>query len=194
MKTGLPFLHPHRRERVPEAWRKRARTTTRISCAVIVAYALLGRSPALDASPDGCIAGYWIAQAVSFVEGETGHPVPRVCIRWASPETVNRLILPPVPNESHAGAVAAAYLPAKGEIVLASDLDPGTPLARSYLVHELVHAQQFEARAHEQASCPGALEGAAYEVQARYLRAKGLEDDAFLFQVLGMLQRACGSS
>jgi hypothetical protein len=194
MKTGFPFLHPHCGECVSEARRKQARTTTRISRAVIVAYAFLGRSPALDASPDGCIAGYWIAEAVSFVEGETGHPVPRVCIRWASPETVNRLIQSPAPNETHGGAVAAAYLPVTGEIVLANDLDPGTPLARSYLVHELVHAQQFEARAHERASCPGALEGEAYEVQARYLHAKGLDDDAFLFQVLGMLQRACGSS
>jgi hypothetical protein len=193
MKTGLPFLHPHCRECISEARRKHARTT-RISCAVIVAYALLGRSPALGASPDGCIAGHWIAEAVSFVEGETGRPVPRVCVRWASPETVNRLILSPAPNETHGGAVAAAYLPVNGEIVLANDLDPGTPLARSYLVHELVHAQQFEARAYERASCPGALEGEAYEVQARYLRAKGLEDDAFLFEVLGMLQRACGSS
>jgi hypothetical protein len=194
MKTDLPFLHPGCRRCISEAWRRRARATFPVSRAAMVACVLLGRSSVPAASPDGCIAGDWIAEAVSFVEGETGHPVPRVCVRLATPDAVNRLILPPVPNETHGDAVAAAYLPMTGEIVLADDLDPGTPLARSYLVHELVHAQQFEAHAHERASCPGALEGDAYEVQALFLRVKGLEEVAFLFQILGMLQRACGSS
>ena len=64
----------------------------------------------------------------------------------------------------------------------------------SYLVHELVHAQQFAAHAHERVSCPGVLEGDAYATQALYLRAKGLGEEAFLLQVLGMFQSACGYS
>jgi hypothetical protein len=86
------------------------------------------------------------------------------------------------------------FVPATSAIQLANDLDPDAPLSRSYLVHELVHAQQFARHAHERAVCPGALEGEAYNLQALYLTSKGLREDAFLLQVLGMLQGACEHS
>jgi hypothetical protein len=97
-------------------------------------------------------------------------------------------------DETHGETVAAVYVPAKQEILLANDLDLGTPLARSYLVHELVHAQQFTSRAHEQVQCPGALEANAYGAQAHHLSTSGLREEAFLLQISGMFQSACGYS
>jgi hypothetical protein len=99
-------------------------------------------------------------------------------------------------GRAHGETVAALYVPATREILLAHDLDPATPLARSYLVHELVHAQQLEQHAHERASCAGALEGEAYNLQALYLHTQASQhrEDAFLLQVLGMFQSACGYS
>jgi len=97
-----------------------------------------------------------------------------------------------VRGQSPGDAVAAIYVPATGEILLAEDLDLSTPLGRSYIVHELVHAQQFARRAQERASCPGLLEADAYGLQALYLRTRGLREEALLLQVLGMFQSACG--
>lgn len=68
---------------------------------------------------------------------------------------------------------AALFLPTTREILLARNLDPATPLARSYLVHELVHAQEFAKRANVRSACSGALEGEAYNLQALYLSLHG---------------------
>ncbi|WP_262272747.1 DUF6647 family protein [Microvirga yunnanensis] len=125
---------------------------------------------------------------------EMGTPAPMACVRLAGKERLDRLVFPAAIGGNHGETVTAVYVPATHEILLADDLDPGTPLARSYLVHELVHAQQFANRAHEHASCPGVLEVDAYGTQALYLRTRGLREEAFLLQVMGMLQGACGYS
>ena len=114
---------------------------------------------------------------------ETRIPPPDICVRSANPAYLMRLVLPAALNSTNKEIVAAVYFQATHEILLADVLDPGTPLARSYLVHELVHAQQFATHAHERVSCPGVLEGDAYATQALYLRAKGLGEEAFLLQV-----------
>jgi hypothetical protein len=107
------------------------------------------------------------------VTNETGIPAPEACVRLASKERLDGLVFPVGIGESHGEIVAAAYVPATREILLADDLDPSTPLARSYLVHELVHAQQFTSRAHEHVRCPGVLEADAYGTQALYLSTPG---------------------
>jgi hypothetical protein len=136
----------------------------------------------------------WIVEAVAFVAAETGVPPPEICVRSASPAYLKTLVLPAALGSAHEEIVAAVYVPATREILLADDLDPGTPLARSYLVHELVHSQQFATHAHERSSCPEVLERDAYDTQALYLRTKGLQEEAFLLRVLGMFQSACGYS
>lgn len=156
--------------------------------------ATLGPVPARAAGSDGCLEGAWIAEARAFVAEETGTPVPEACVRLVRKEHLNEIVFPAALDETHGETVAAVYVPATREILLADDLDPGTPLARSYLIHELVHAQQFASREHEHASCPGVLEVDAYVTQALYLRTKGLREEAFLLQVMGMLQGACGYS
>ena len=65
---------------------------------------------------------------------------------------------------------------------------------RRQRTYGLVHAQQFTSRAHEHVQCPGALEADAYGTQALYLSTWGLREEAFLLQILGMFQSACGYS
>jgi hypothetical protein len=155
---------------------------------------LLGHAPARAEPSNDCLEGDWITEATAFVTEETGISAPEVCVRFAKSERLNAMVLAGVLGAAHGASVAAAFFPAIREIVLADDLDPGTPMARGYLVHELLHAQQFARRAHEHASCLGVLEAEAYRTQALYLHSKGLDEEAFLLQVLGMFQSACGHS
>jgi hypothetical protein len=168
-----------------------AHVIARVAWGLALLLAAIGLAPA---RADGCLEGDWIDEARAFVAEETGITAPEVCVRLAGKERLDGLVFPVVLGGSHGEAAAAVYVPATREILLADDLDPGTPLARSYLVHELVHAQQFASRAYERASCPGALEADAYDTQALYLRTRGLREEAFLLQILGMFQSACGYS
>jgi hypothetical protein len=160
-------------------------------CILPICFATLAAVPASADASDSCLADAWIAQATRFVTEQTGSPVPEVCIRFANPEQLAGLVASAAAGRAHGDAVAAVFIPATREILIAHDLDPITPLARSYLVHELVHAQQFATAKHRRISCLGSLEGDAYDTQAHYLRIAGLEQDAFLLQLLGMLQSAC---
>jgi hypothetical protein len=179
-----------RNRRGSAAWLGSAIRAATRSC-LPVCLTILSYSAVRAETPEGCLTGNWIAQAKRFVAGETGAPVPEVCIRFASTDRMTALALSAAPGRAHDESVAAVYVPGTREILLADDLDPVEPLTHSYLVHELVHAQQFAARKHLRVSCPGSLEGDAYNAQALYLSTRGARQDAFLLQVLGMLQSAC---
>ena len=168
--------------------------TTLVACVLALLLAAFGSAPARADGSGRCLEGDWIAEARAFVSNETGIPAPEACVRLASKERLDGLVFPVALGVSHGEAVAAVYVPATGEILLADDLNPGTLLTRSYLVHELVHAQQFTSRAHEHVRCPGALEADAYGTQALYLSTWGLREEAFLLQILGMFQSACSCS
>jgi hypothetical protein len=168
--------------------------TTLVACVLALPLAAIDPASVRADGSGRCLEADWIVEARAFVTNETGIPAPEACVRLASKERLDRLVFPVAVGESHGEIVAAVYVPATREILLADDLDPSTPLARSFLVHELVHAQQFATRTHERASCPGVLETDAYGVQALYLRTWGLREEAFLLQALGMLQGACGYS
>jgi hypothetical protein len=168
--------------------------TALVACVLALPLAANGLALARAAGSGGCLEGDWIAEARAFVAEETGMPAPEACVRLASKQRLEGPVFPIAIGESHGEAVAAVYVPATREILLADNLDPGTLLARSYLVHELVHAQQFTSRAHEHVRCPGVLEADAYGTQALYLSTRGLREQAFLLQVLGMFQSACGYS
>jgi hypothetical protein len=176
------------------ALRHLARTAALIACRLVLVLAMLGHTPAHADSVGGCLMDGWIAEVIAFVTEETGVPAPAVCVRSAKQEKLKMLVLPTAFGTARNETVAAVYVPATREILLADDLDPSTPLARSYLVHELVHAQQFATHAHERTSCLGELEGDAYGTQALYLRTRGLQEEALLLQILGMFQSACGYS
>jgi hypothetical protein len=165
-----------------------------VACGLALLSAACGPAPARAGGSDGCLEGEWIAEARAFVTEETGIPTPEACVRLAGKEHLDGLVFPMGVGAPHRETVAAVYVPATREILLADDLDPGTALARSYLVHELVHAQQFASRAHEHVQCPGELEADAYGTQALYLSALGLREEALLLQIMGMFQRACAYS
>jgi hypothetical protein len=169
---------------------RRLRAGTLMACGVVLAPLLLGHPPTRAENPAGCIESSWINEVAHFVAVETRSNVPEVCVRFARQEKLDALV------PSATATVAAVYVPTTREILLAHDLDLATPLARSYLVHELVHAQQLARHAHERASCAGALEGEAYNLQALYLHTQTSQhrEDALLLQVLGMFQSACGYS
>jgi hypothetical protein len=115
--------------------------------AIVLASLLLGCAPARAETLAGCIESSWIDEVAHFVAVDTRSDVPEVCVRFAGQEQLNALVPSAMAGRSHGETVAAVYVPATREILLAHDLDPATPLARSYLVHELVHAQQFEQHA-----------------------------------------------
>jgi hypothetical protein len=171
-----------------------ADVTTLIACVLAVPLAVIGPASAHPDGSGGCLEADWIVEARAFVTNETGIPAPEACVRLASKARLDGLVFPTAISGSHGETVVAVYVPATREILLADDLDPGTPLARSYLVHELVHAQQFTSRVHEHVRCPGVLEADAYGTQALYLSTHGLREEAFLLQILGMFQSACGYS
>ena len=95
---------------------------------------------------------------------------------------------------SHTEDPMAIYVPSVHEILLSLEIDLSNPIGRSYLVHELVHAQQITNGAHSAVPCLGWLEGEAYRIQAEYLRREGAAEDAFQFEILGMLQGACANA
>ena len=132
----------------------------------------------------------WGKEALEFVAVATGKPVPEPCVRRVDTTTLEELTAG-ARRTSHEAVSRATYIPASGDILLARDLDMSDPLERSYLVHEFVHAQQFASGSAQRAPCVGVLEGEAYAAQAAYLRARGRQRDAFLFELLGMLHSAC---
>ena len=89
---------------------------------------------------------------------------------------------------------SAVYLPTANEILVGPGIDLSSPLGRSYLVHEFVHALQFQAGAPDRAPCLGALEGEAYRAQSAYLVSEGSLDEALLFQSYEMLMKSCAQS
>ena len=160
-----------------------------LSSSILLSFVVAHAQPYTEA-PERCLTGDWISEVAHFVAEETGIPVPNVCVRFGKSDQLKKLAQSGVPR-AHTNDVAAIFVPATREILLANDLEPSTTLGRSYLVHEMVHAQQFARHMHERASCPGKLEGEAYNLQALYLSAGELREDAFLLQVVGMLQSAC---
>lgn len=87
---------------------------------------------------------------------------------------------------------AGAFYPDSGRIELAPDLDLGSAYGQSFLLHEMVHAAQFAARADARARCPAALEAEAYAVQAQFLLEAGLARDALLTRMIGDQLGRCG--
>ena len=170
-----------------------AYVTALVACGLLRWPPLVLRRPARPDPTDALRATGSPRQEPSWRRRRASRP-RRLACAWPERSDLDGLVFPVALGETHGETVAAVYVPATREILLADDLDPGTPLARSYLVHELVHAQQFASRAHEHASCPGVLEVDAYGTQALYLRTRGLREEAFLLQMLGMFQSACGYS
>ncbi len=132
-----------------------------------------------------------MAELVAFVADETDYPPLRNCprVRVTNNEVLRAILA--LNASAHGAEPLAAYSAASAEILLGPEIVLTTPLGQSYLVHDLVHAHQFADAAPARAPCVGWLEGEAYRVQASYLRRQDLAQDAFAFELLGLLQSAC---
>jgi len=133
-----------------------------------------------------------LGDLIAFVSEETGRPPLRQCPRVSVTSTAALVAVIASEASFHGAVPRTVYVVASGEILHDFDVDLATPLGRSYLVHELVHALQFESGTSLRASCTGWIEGEAYRVQASYLKMHGLNKDAFAVELLGLLQSACG--
>lgn len=78
--------------------------------------------------------------------------------------------------------VGAAFDRASETVLVPVAFDPSDVYDRSLLLHELVHFAQHRAGANDIV----AMEREAYVLQARYLRAHGLEIEAVLTRIQGM--------
>ena len=135
----------------------------------------------------------YFIEASAFVAAVTREDVPPVSVRRGHQlELQNAVFGSPPSQPLHRPQVAAAFNPVRGEIVIGDDIDLMTPLGLSFLVHELVHSQQYAAGRHIHATCHGTLEAEAYAIQARFLRARQQPREAVLFDILGLLQVDCG--
>jgi hypothetical protein len=122
--------------------------------------------PALAAPCDG------LGDLLTFIADQTGYALPEDC-----PTVSHSALLDAAPAlRSQVGA----FVPATGQILLAPDLDTGSILGRSYLLHELVHAAQFRAGTEARVRCEGELEREAYRVQTAWLRLHGEGREALL--------------
>ncbi|MGR3344571.1 MAG: hypothetical protein ACU0DI_15355 [Paracoccaceae bacterium] len=131
-----------------------------------------------------------IEELIDFVAGETGYPPLRSCPKVSvTPDAVLRSIF--AKASAHGVEPMAAFIPASAEILLSPNVDVTKLIGRSYLVHELVHASQFNNRVKAPSTCPGLLESEAYLVQATYLRKYGLNEDALAFGLVSVMKSAC---
>jgi hypothetical protein len=137
-------------------------------------------SPALAAPCTG------LEDLLQFINDQAGYALPSDC-----PSITPSALLAAAPAlRSQAGA----YVPATGEILLAPDLDSGTVLGRSYLLHELAHAAQFRAGVQTRVTCEGALEAEAYQIQTLWLRRHGEAREALLIDWVAAALGHCGDT
>ena len=94
-------------------------------------------------------------------------------------------------NARHQNQPMAVYLPRKNKILISEEVDWESPVGQSFIVHELVHALQFQAGAVGQIPCLGALEAEAYGVQSAYLELEGETDLAWMFRYYELTMGSC---
>ncbi len=119
----------------------------------------------------------------AFITDQTGYSAAPTC------QTVHRAKF--ISTDATLRSQAGGYAPETGRITLARDLDLETVLGKSYLLHELVHAAQYQHGAQTTARCPAALEAEAYAVQAAYLRHMGEPREALLLGFLASPLSQC---
>ncbi|QDA35889.1 hypothetical protein E4191_17220 (plasmid) [Paracoccus liaowanqingii] len=134
----------------------------------------------------------FLLEASAFVTQATEEDIPAVSVRRGHQMELQAAVFGEGASHpfNHVD-IAAAFDPIRGEIIIMGDVDLASPLGLSFLVHELVHSQQFATGRQSDTPCPGSLEAEAYALQARFLRSRGLPQDALLYDILGMMQASC---
>lgn len=143
----------------------------------------------VDANDSACsVVNGKIDEAIHFVDARFGDELDNVCIRIISPDTLMTLVV------RRNGVIAdlpepdGAFDPKTSRIYLSDRLDLSNVYDMSYLVHELVHLHQSKAGSIRGGLPRGLAEYEAYSVQAEFLRKHDRDQEAFLVQLLGLLQ------
>ncbi|MGR3290396.1 MAG: hypothetical protein ACU0C9_04280, partial [Paracoccaceae bacterium] len=90
----------------------------------------------------------------------------------------------------HGADALAAFLTTSNEILISDEIDLTTLLGRSFLVHEIVHAAQFNSGDIAPESCTGLLESEAYQVQPPYLEKHDLAKEATNFLWMSLMHKS----
>jgi hypothetical protein len=125
--------------------------------------------PAAPVVADPC-AG--VRDLLSFIAAESDYALMTDCPKVERSDALD--------NSAALRSQVGAYVPATGQILLASDLDTDSLVGRSYLLHELVHAAQYRAGRHLLVACEAELEAEAYHLQTTWLRRQGEFREAML--------------
>jgi len=114
---------------------------------------------------------------VLYVSHETGWPIGDVCPRMiytsAHPLAVGLNVGTAMEMET-----GATYYPASGAIKLSVQTDLSEVPGMALLIHQLVHAFQYDLGLHKDAKCTQSLEREAYRVQAQFLSDNGYAEEA----------------
>lgn len=129
-----------------------------------------------------------IEQATHFVEDRLGVSLGAVCVRQVSRSKVRAVIRGNAEATADLTDLEAAFQPSTGDIFLAESLDLSNPVDLSFLVHELVHSAQFKQGSSRREQPIGYLENEAYNLQSRFLKSRGFEQEALLYNLLGLVQ------
>jgi hypothetical protein len=132
--------------------------------------ALVISTSSLAAVDDGtAITSDYITPLANWVEQSTHVPMPFLPIAVASDRKLEKALH--LEDAQHAGAMGA-YVP--GRLVVSSTMwEPGSLVAQSYVLHELVHHAQFISG--KTYPCHAAKEREAYILQSQWLTEHGLK-------------------
>jgi hypothetical protein len=132
-----------------------------------------------------------LSELLAFISEETNYSPIQRCPQIVDVKRINFVPDFDTENVPYHQEPLALFLPVEFRILLGPELDMSTPLGRSYLLRELVHAHQILNNAADGIPCIGWLEGESYHVQAKFLKAHQLFEDAFDVELLGQLNSAC---
>ena len=129
-----------------------------------------------------------LQDAVRFVEEAFNKTLTGTCIRAVPKEVIEEAFALSAGMLDHPPNIGGLYVITEGTILIPSDLDSNKALDLSFVVHELVHAYQYEAGLLLPEASLAPLECEAYSVQAAFLRSRGLPREALLMSLQGELQ------
>ena len=97
-----------------------------LSCLLICLAALTAGRASAETSAR-CLTDAWVIEARQFVAEQAGSPVPEVACASLVQNSLQRSFRQQPLDGRTTKAIAAVFVPAKGEILLADDLDPAQP-------------------------------------------------------------------
>lgn len=134
-----------------------------------------------------------IRSATQFVEERMEVRLSSICIRRVSRARLSSIVQAKSRVPAGERELEAAFEPRSKGIFLSETLDLSSPVDLSFLVHELVHAAQFEQSTSGSEQPIGYLEYEAYSLQASFLKSRGFDQEALLYKLLGLLQATSAS-